>query len=299
MSEVSDRSLRGFVAIDVGGSWTRGVMIDSDSGIIAARFALPTPRDLTAGFSSLILYIYDHLAMNQVREIVGLGVAIACPIDRSGCVLVDSGKLGLHEGVDLRGLIDTGPNIPIVFESELRASAIGEIWSQDPLEDGTFAVLTVGTGVGAAMVYHGQLLAAEFSGEIGHVPVNLTEAAELCSCGRRGCLEAYLGWRANERASKRPGNVVGSTGDNRMKNEVAPDDPNLLGLACAMCINIYGVRSVVLRGGLAMATWKAHRSEVTHSCANRSLLSNFEIRSSELGDDGPLFGLWRLWSSGS
>jgi glucokinase len=52
------------------------------------------------------------------------------------------------------------------------------------------------TGVGGGLVLDGRLYRGTGgAGEVGHMPVEWGESAELCGCGRRGCLEAYVGGR--------------------------------------------------------------------------------------------------------
>ena len=57
----------------------------------------------------------------------------------------------------------------------------------------TAVLVTIGTGVGGAIIHRGQLIRGErgFAGEIGHMP--LDPSGPKCSCGSRGCLESLVG----------------------------------------------------------------------------------------------------------
>jgi len=64
------------------------------------------------------------------------------------------------------------------------------------------AMLTIGTGVGGAIVVDGQLLRGGFgiAGELGHI--RLVPDGRLCGCGQKGCLEQYGSGTALLRAAR-------------------------------------------------------------------------------------------------
>jgi glucokinase len=87
--------------------------------------------------------------------------------------------------------------LPVVVHNDLKAIAWGEYRFGAGVGARTLLVIYVGTGVGAAVIAEGNLLvgARGFGGEIGHIKVG-PDDGPLCGCGRRGCLEAYVGGHA-------------------------------------------------------------------------------------------------------
>jgi glucokinase len=82
--------------------------------------------------------------------------------------------------------------------NDARAGAIGEGDLGAARGVGDFLYVTLGTGIGGAIVQDGQLLsgAHSYAGELGHITVN--PVGELCACGARGCLQTIMSAAALE-----------------------------------------------------------------------------------------------------
>jgi glucokinase len=128
--------------------------------------------------------------------LLGVGVSAPGPLDRARGALVRPPNLPGWEDVPLRDLLEQGLDLPVHVENDANAAALAE-WrfgAGRGLRD--LVYLTMSTGVGAGLVLDGRLYTgvAGNAGEIGHVPVEWD--GEPCACGRRGCLEAYVGGAA-------------------------------------------------------------------------------------------------------
>jgi glucokinase len=135
-------------------------------------------------------------------------------------------------------------------------------------------VVFAGSGVGGALVLGGKLHAGAHgaAGEIGHVVV--VDGGELCPCGRRGCMEAYAGRVALERAARaaaatgRPTELLAiqqrlrrprmssgvwkaalDAGD-PLAHELIDRAVEALGAAIASAVNLVDVQAVLIGGGL-------------------------------------------------
>lgn len=80
---------------------------------------------------------------------------------------------------------------PILLENDANAAALGEFCAGAGANSNSLVAITLGTGVGGGAVFNGKLFTGHnFSGmELGHFV--LREGGRLCTCGRRGCFEAY------------------------------------------------------------------------------------------------------------
>ena len=184
----------------------------------------------------------------------------------------------------LRAELEDRLGAPVVVENDVRTALLGEhrIGAAAPYRD----VLAVwfGTGVGGALlldgvVRHGRLGAC---GEIGHACAS--PGGRRCTCGRRGCLEAYAGRasmerRAKERVDKGDKSILftlmkksGRTrltsgviaraldqGD-RLANELINDAVRAAGPVIASAVNVLDVDAVVIGGGLGHAARSAVRA---------------------------------------
>ncbi len=82
----------------------------------------------------------------------------------------------------------------VAFENDAACAALGEQAQGVAKGCDDFLLLTLGTGLGTAIVNQGRLVSAR-SGlhtEAGHFVLSLSDTAPLCNCGTRGCAEAYL-----------------------------------------------------------------------------------------------------------
>lgn len=188
------------------------------------------------------------------------GVCAALPglVDRRTQRLLLAPNLGWHDLRPADFLADALPaGVPIEVhnDADLAAVAVARSAPGRPASPATFAYLTGDIGIGAAIVYEGQLLPGEhgWAGEIGHVAVE--PDGPRCLCGASGCLERYAGKHAVREAAGLPPSATGEElaaaaaagyGPARMAVERAGW---ALGVVLADLINIIDVGEVVLGEG--------------------------------------------------
>lgn len=146
------------------------------------------------------------------HRLLGGGVAIAAMVEAETGRLIESPVLGWRD-VPVAELFEERLGIPFTVESRPYAILLAE--RRHGLAKGLRNVLlaTVGLRIAGSILYDGRLARGSKSaaGHIGHVPV--PNATEMCSCGRRGCLNAVasgdavlrrLGIVPNPVVAKRP-----------------------------------------------------------------------------------------------
>jgi glucokinase len=130
------------------------------------------------------------LAGGAVRSV---GVSVPGPFDpETGTVLRPPNLPGWDE-VPLRAWLGDALGLPVYLENDANAAALAE-WRFGAGQGARHLVyLTMSTGVGGGLVLDGRLYRGvrAAAGELGHV--QLVWEGDLCSCGLRGCAEAYLG----------------------------------------------------------------------------------------------------------
>ncbi|MEU8249508.1 ROK family transcriptional regulator [Nonomuraea sp. NPDC048916] len=143
----------------------------------------------------------DHLAgavESVVREISGvpplLGVGVGVPgsVDDQAVGTVNAPTLG-WQAMPVGDRLRRRLNLPVLVENDVNALAAAERLYGRGRTHRDFLVLTIGRGVGAAIVADGRVYrgARGGAGEFGHLPVD--PEGPLCGCGARGCLEAFVG----------------------------------------------------------------------------------------------------------
>lgn len=132
----------------------------------------------------------------EVSALRGVGVSAPGPLDPANGVLLDPPNLPGWREVPIRRLLGERLGLPVLVENDANAAALAEHRFGAGRGFRHVAYLTMSTGVGAGLVLDGRLYPGRqgMAGEVGHAPVEWE--GEPCACGRRGCLEAYVGGAA-------------------------------------------------------------------------------------------------------
>jgi len=128
----------------------------------------------------------------QRDRLLGIGIGLGGHVNGSTGVVVASPFLGWRD-VPLRQLVADRMGLPVVIENDVNTLAVAEQWFGAGSSFSTFALVTIGAGVGGALVLDRQLWRGigGAAGELGHMIVD--PDGPPCHCGKRGCLEAVVG----------------------------------------------------------------------------------------------------------
>jgi glucokinase len=186
-----------WVGFDIGGTKLAVVVGDAE-GRIAARRRRPSAAsgDARSDVDAMIadaraLIAEAGVATDAVR---GVGVAVPGPIDAQRGTVESPPNLPGWRSVPLVDWFSEAFGVPVHLENDANAAALAE-WRFGAGRGARHLVyLTMSTGVGGGLVLDGRLYrGAGAAGEVGHIPAEWN--GERCGCGRRGCLEAYVGGR--------------------------------------------------------------------------------------------------------
>jgi len=185
------------VAVDVNSGQTALVVTDLLAHPLLEVSQFATPRVPQMLVEEVARAVERLLAgPPEVGDCVGVGVAVSGVVDTAGCVRY-SPTLGFHD-VELQQMLHEAIRLPVVVENSTKACVLGQVWATrgDAPVEGPVAFVNVSDGVGVGVAVDGKLLrgAHNVAGELGHVPLNLY--GPRCSCGLRGCWEAYVSKRA-------------------------------------------------------------------------------------------------------
>ncbi|RFA06860.1 hypothetical protein B7R21_18040 [Subtercola boreus] len=181
------------VAIDIGGTTLKGAVFNS-SGVMVCRRQIGTfsvDDEALPGIQALTRALRND-ASAAGAEIEGIGLASPGVIDSSAGQVVYAANLHWEE-LNLSEIIEAEFRVPVRLEHDARAGAIAE-QAAHPEERSryrNFIFVPIGTGLSGAVVTGGSLVygARSSAGEFGHMPI--VPSGAVCSCGGRGCIEAY------------------------------------------------------------------------------------------------------------
>jgi len=183
------------VGLDVGGTHTKIAILNLRGRILAKDTFLTKKHKKKALIKAIAASVKGLLIEKQLkkRDFLGVGIGVPGLVDfEKGLVFCFTNIPG-WKNVPLKKEIEKLMALPVFVDNDVKVMALGELTLGAGKGYKDIICLTLGTGVGGAVITDGKLYrgAALVAGEIGHIPIN--ENGPLCNCGNRGCLEAYVG----------------------------------------------------------------------------------------------------------
>ena len=183
------------IGIDLGGTNVKYALIDNE-GVFHFDGILPSMAEVSA--EAVIGQLAE--AVSQVKKVAALngidlkGVGIGTPgiVDETGRIVVGGAEnIRGWENIALAGRLEEISGLPVRMGNDANLMGLGETVFGAGRGASDVVFITVGTGIGGAVVIGGKLFAG-YAGrgtELGHVP--LIADGEKCACGSVGCLEHY------------------------------------------------------------------------------------------------------------
>ncbi|WP_029251798.1 ROK family protein [Paraoerskovia marina] len=249
-----------YLGIDIGGTKTCVATVTAD-GRVVESWQSPTPA--TQGPDAILARAADLVrAACGSRPVERVGVGTAGVVDHvSGRILSATDALPGWAGTDVVGglsaLLD---DADVAVVNDVHAFALGEGRAGAARSARNYLAVTVGTGVGGAVVVDGRLVhgAHDVAGHLGHMTVPGADGVP-CPCGRLGHLEAVASGPGILQTYRALGGVADDargvaralvTGDRRAADAVRRAG-RALGTALGSLVNVLDPEVVVLGGGAA------------------------------------------------
>ncbi len=241
------------LGVDIGGTNIKLGLVDSREQLLLSR-SVPTPAEgpeaVAAEIGRQALKLLEELGVAPAQC---LGAGLGVPGTVEGDMVLYSNNLRWDD-VPLVRLLKPYLPMPIEMANDADCAALGETVAGAGAGYRNVVLLTLGTGVGGGVVVNGELLKGC---EPGHVVI--AEGGELCTCGRRGCLEAYASAtalkREGARAAGRPVEpeeifAAAEAGDPELR-VVAEAYIRRLGTGVVNLINLFRPELLLLGGGVS------------------------------------------------
>lgn len=192
-----------YVGIDLGGTNIAAGLCD-EKGNILSQSSVPTMKErdwkeIVRDMAAIAEKVVKD-AGHTLDEVEAVGIGCPGSIDKEHGVVVYSNNIVMHNATvaeEFQKYIDK----PVYLENDANAAALGEYAAYGE-GISSFVFFTLGTGVGGGIIFDGKVWSGfnGAGGEIGHQ--TLVFGGEPCTCGRRGCLEAYASVTALIRQTK-------------------------------------------------------------------------------------------------
>lgn len=188
------------IGIDIGGTKVLGALVDT-SGTVTLEKRIPSPAQDPDQMVEVVASLITELADAAGQELEAVGVAAAGFIDATGSTVLYAPNLKWRNE-PLRERLEQRTKLAVVIENDANAAGWAEFRFGAGQGTKDMAMLTLGTGVGGAIISDGQLRRGGFgiAGELGHIRV--VRDGRPCGCGRKGCVEQYASGTALLNAAK-------------------------------------------------------------------------------------------------
>ena len=282
------------IGVDIGGTKMAFVVADRQ-GKVYDECTLPTDSGGAARDTLDRISQQLNTLIARYERVSGIGVGVPGPIDVERGVVLNAVNLG-WENVAVRAEIcaNLARPLPIFVDNDVNVGAIGEQLFGSAIGIADYVYITVGTGVGGAVMLNNRLLrgASNSEMEIGHVSLDPVHGRE-CGCGLRGCLEMSVSGKgivahARQHCSDYPNSALShdsittheiirtaAAGD-ALATHVMNEAAMALGIAIAWCVNLFNPTRIVLGGGLIQASWRLLEHATLDAARTRCLADNYE-----------------------
>ena len=193
-----------YIGIDLGGTNIAAGVVDETGHIIYKSSVLTLAQrpidEIVEDMANLCIDVVNG-ADRQISEIRSVGVGCPGTVDNKSGVIAYSCNLKM-KNTELRAMLEKKLGKPVNLENVANAAALGEYAVNGDNAD-SFVLITLGTGVGGGVIIDGKPYRGFncAGGELGHIIIN-ADGEEQCSCGNKGCWEAYASVTALIRQTK-------------------------------------------------------------------------------------------------
>ena len=279
----------GIVAVDVRPGLTRVGLAGLDARfVMQTEWPTPsTPEEFARALANTVT-AFRSAHPDMIYE--GVGVSLPGRVDEAG-MLVFAPNLGWRS-VNVRGLLESKIDLPVVLENAASACALAELWfGRHPDNVKHLVAVTVSEGVGVGLLLNAQLFHGtdSLAGELGHVTID--DDGPRCPCGKRGCWEQYASnaaavarynagvsegtRKSTPRAAARPVETfsdllrLAESGDRRA-GETLDEMARYLGIGLAPIVTALAPQVVVIIGEIT-AAWSRVGPIIEETVRSRSM----------------------------
>ncbi len=309
--------MRIYIGIDIGGTNVNIGVVSEEPAIVAETMI---KTEVEKGPENAINRISDTLQqiISKSRkdfQCHSIGVGIPGLLDVENGTIMEASNLPGWQQYPMAGELSKQVGLPVFIENDANLAALGEHWMGAGREAMDLFMITLGSGIGGALLAGGKIFRLHPSaGEFGHMIIDKSGAN--CVCGRKGCLETFVSKHGLQRLVRKimPGypasplqNLdVKSITPQLLATHAGQGEPlahhifreagEALGIAISNVINLTGVTCIIIGGGIANA-WEWMRESARVSIETNvfsSMLSNVTVSRAALGEKAGFVGAAKL-----
>ncbi|MEF8939964.1 MAG: ROK family protein [Salinivenus sp.] len=266
------------IGIDLGGTNLKAALVHKTDGIVEIT---KRPTEADQGPEHVVDRIADlagHIIDGAPGPVTGIGIGSPGPINWARTTVTRPPNLPGWESVDLNAKLQSklGREMRVVVENDANVAALGSAFYGAGEPHDSFIMITLGTGVGGAVIYRNKIFRGSTGGaaEIGHMTIDYE--GPYANSGVAGAIEGYIGQsflssHARDRLVNYPESLIHDLVDGdldeltpRVLHDAAKEGDEAardilawaghkLGCVLGSAVNLLDIRTVVVGGGVSAA----------------------------------------------
>ncbi len=284
------------IGVDLGGTAIKLGRFRKD-GTCVEHISIATPQPATPSAVIEAIALTVNL-LNTAKNAVAIGMGVPGPTDAEGRVaLVAINLFGWHN-VQVADELEAQTGLPTILANDANCAGLGEYWLGAGKDYQNLILLTLGTGVGGAVVLDGKLFTGRLgsAGELGLITLN--PDGPPCNSGNNGSLEQYVSATAIRRDT---GKAPAELGKLALQNDPFAltfwiDYGKKLAAGIASLVYIFTPEVVVIGGGVCASAryfFPALEAEVNRRVLETSR-ADMKLIVAELGNNAGMVGAAKL-----
>ena len=294
------------LGIDIGGTKVNlGILTENGQVRCKHKFAVPSGiacEPLMALVAKESAELLNQCSLTM-RDVHFLGMGVPGSVDTKKGIVLHAPNLNFINA-PCADLMQRFSGLRPMLVQDSRAAAWGEACFGEGRGSELLVCITLGTGIGCGIVYKGAIFhgALSTAGEVGHIPV--VPDGRLCTCGRKGCMEAYASGTGIARSAAEHPSFAGlqltseQVFDFAQNGDIAAHDilrgaVCFLGQALTAVINTISPDALIFSGGMCTQRELFVAPLISYLRSHGYGLAvgdRLKIGVSSLGSDAPMIG---------
>lgn len=284
------------IGIDIGGSAIKLGKFSSDGTCVEALSA-PTPQP---SFPNAVLEVIAAAVnrLNSLGDCIAIGAGTPGPADAAGKIAKVAINLAGWNEVPLASDLEAKTGLSTIIANDANCAGLGEAWLGAGRLFRDSIVLTLGTGVGGAIILDGKLFSGHrgAAGELGLITLN--PDGPPCNSGNQGSLEQYVSATAIRRATGKEPAELGEMAARGDREALAfwQEYGKLLGAGLASLIYVLTPEAIIIGGGVSASAeffFPATLAEIEKRVLDSSRIG-LHLLTAELGNQAGMVGAAKL-----
>lgn len=291
------------IGIDIGGTYIKYGLADHTGNILfeSVKPTYVSGKRVYDNIGEILVELKTYAAEKGLVP-DGIGIGVPAFVDK-GWVTGCQANLPELDGMALGSLLAAEAKMPVSVENDANLMGLAE-WKFGAARGASDAIfLTIGTGIGGAMILNGELYAGyrNRGAELGHIIVQ--PDGHPCGCGGRGCLEAHASVNAliEDYRRCRTGQEETVSGHLVVSAYLEGEPAALLamnrhfdwlGVGIAGLINIFSPQKLIIGGGISEAG-EFYVQEIRQRALGRAMKeisAGVSIEAAQLGNKAGFLG---------